>query len=408
MRKNSLLLSSALIYSPAIVHSSAYANNLDALIGPIYAALNVVSREMVGFIPSVSRNSNAELASVGKGVTYNIAPAATGGDIVADMNYVTPDDKTNGTGQMLMTNAKFSNFYLTGEEQLGLSNGAGAENVVVDNIAESFRYLTNLIEQDIAALAIQAASRAVGVPGTTPFAGTDLKDVALVRQILDDNGAPKTGRSMVINSTSAVNLRSKPELNKANEAGSTMTLRQGEILDLHGFSIKETGASVDHAAGDAANATTDNAGYAVGTTVINLAATGTGAVLVGDVVTVAGDPNAYMIETGLADVSAGGAIKLTAPGLRVAIPASAQALTLKADFASNVAFSRDAIHLATRIPAAPKEGDIAIDKMIVTDQRSGLVFEIRVIPGNRMVSYEIAIVWGAAAIKPAHIGLLMG
>lgn len=69
--------------------------------------------------------------------------------------------------------------------------------------------------------------------------------------------------------------------------------------------------------------TSNTAGYAVGATAVTLI-TGSGAVLVGDEVKFTGDDTHYTITTG---VSAAGTIHFT-PGLKVAIPASATAMSI--------------------------------------------------------------------------------
>lgn len=394
--------------SAPVILSGAYANTLTGIIGDLYAGLDVVSRELVGFLPSVSRNASAERAAVGQNVNYPIVPSATASNITPAMTVPTPADQTIGYGQMTITKARKVAFGWTGEEQRGLNvQGPGYLSVQADQFAQALRTLVNEFEADVAAEAAAGASRATGTAGTTPFA-SGVGDTAQLRKILDDNGAPLSGRSLIINTAAGANLRTNTQLTKVNEAGAQMTLRDGMLLDMHGFMIKESAQAVQHTAGTAASSTTDNAGYAVGATEITLASAGTGTFLPGDVVTFAGDTNQYVIVTGDADVSGGGTIVIQEPGLRVAIPASTTAITRKASYAANVGFSSDAIMIAARQPALPSQGDLAIDRMPLTDPRSGITFEVAIYPGYRMIEAEVALAWGQHVVKPEHIGLLMG
>lgn len=404
-RMNSILLARR---APIVgYYPSAYANTLTGLLPSLYAGMDVVSRELVGLIPGVSRSPSAERAAVGQSVTYHVAPPATAGDVIPAMSVPEPTDQVIGTGTLAITKSRQTNFGFTGEEQRGLNTSIGYSQLQADMFAQGLRTLVNEMEADGVAAAVAAASRATGTAGTTPFA-SGVGDSAQVRKILDDNGAPQSGRSLVVNTASGANLRTNTQLTKANEAGSTMTLRDGELLNMHGFSIRETGQGVTHTAGTAASATTDNAGYAVGSTEITLASAGTGSIKAGDVVSFAGDTNKYVIETGDADVSGGGTITIAKPGLRVAIPAAATAITVADDYDANVAFTQDAIVLAARAPALPQEGDLALDRMLLTDPRSGLVFEVSLYPGYRKIRAEVAMAWGWKAVKSEHIALLLG
>jgi hypothetical protein len=179
------------------------------------------------------------------------------------------------------------------------------------------------------------------------------------------------------------------------------------VSRLPGFNIHKTGKTQRHTAGTGASATTTNAGFAVGVTTFALASAGTGTIVAGDVVTFAGDTNKYVVVTGDADVSNGGSIVLAAPGLKQAIPAAATAITVSAAHDISTALHRNALHLVARPPAAQK-GDLSTDVELMVDPISGLVFEVRLIPGVRMVQMEVGCAWGVKAVDPEHIAGIIG
>jgi hypothetical protein len=199
-------------------------------------------------------------------------------------------------------------------------------------------------------------------------------------------------------------MRTLTQLTKANEAANTTLLRQGVLLDVHGFEIRESAQTKTFTKGTGASYTSTAAGFAVGTTSIPLI-TGTGTVLAGDVVTFAGDTNKYVVTTG---VAAPGTIVLAAPGLLQAIPASATALTVVGTSTRNLAFAGTALILAARLPALPDGGDMAVDRTTVVDPRSGMAFEIAMYAQYRQMQYEISAAWGVKCVKPEHTAILLG
>jgi hypothetical protein len=88
--------------------------------------------------------------------------------------------------------------------------------------------------------------------------------------------------------------------------------------------------------------------------------------------------------------------------------ASGAAVTVAAAATCNMGFSRSALVLACRAPALPEEGDMATDRLLVTDPRTGLTFDVAMYPQYRRVRYEVALAWGSANIKPQHTALLLG
>lgn len=383
------------------------ANTITGLIPTMYNALDVVSREITGLIPAVTSDMTYERAAVGQTVRTPVAPASTASDITPAVTPPNDGDQTIGYTDMTITKARRVPIRWNGEERLGLDNNGAQYNVIFrDQMAQAMRVLTNEVEADLAALHVYA-SRAYGTAGTTPF-GSGLGETANIRKLLVDNGAPTSDLNLVMNTSAGANLRTLTQLTKVNEAGDSSMLRQGVLLDIHGMALRESAQIVTSTAGTGASATTNTAGYAIGATVITLASAGTGTIVAGDVITFAGDTNKYVVASGDADVSNGGTITLAAPGLRKALAASAIAITVNAAAARNMAFSRSAIALATRAPALPAEGDSASDRFMLTDPNSGLSFEVSMYKQYRQVQYEVALAWGVKAVKPEHMGILLG
>ncbi len=383
------------------------ANDLNGLIPTIYNALDTVSRELVGIIPAVSSDMTFERAAKGQKVKSPVTSGATATDITPDVTPPDDGDQNVGSIEMEITKARRVPVRWNGEEKRGLDNNGASYNVILrDQFAQGMRTLVNEVEADLAALHLKA-SRAVGTAGTTPFA-SGLGDTAQALKLLKDNGAPASDLQMVIDTTAGANMRTLAQLNKANEANDDSLLRRGVLLDVHGFAIRESAQIKSHTAGTGALATTDATGYAVGAKEITLASAGTGTILIGDAISFAGDPNKYIVVAGDTDVSNGGKVTIAAPGLRKAIPAAATAITVTAGSVRNMVFPRSAIALATRAPALPQQGDSAVDRTIITDPVSGLSFEVSVYAQYRQVQYEIALAWGCAALKPEHIGLVLG
>jgi hypothetical protein len=374
-------------------------NNLTNLIPDTYAALDVVSRELTGFLPGVQRDAGVDRVAVNQSVRISQAPANSAGeDITPAMSDPSAADQTIGNATLTISKQRAFPFSWSGEEQHGVNQGPGYLTIKQGQIAQALRAAVNEVENDLADAAAAGASRAYGTAGTTPFAST-LADPAQARKILDDNGAPMSGRSLVIDTAAGANLRTLAQLTKANEAGSAMTLRDGELLNLHGFSVRESAQINNATAGTGASYLLD-AALSVGDTTISVD-TGSGTILAGDVVTIGN--HKYVAATALS----GGDFTIASPGIREAVADNA-AITVNATSARNVAFSQDSLLLAARLPMVPEEGDKAIDSEIITDPRTGLSFELRVYPGYRMNRYEIALAWGVKALKSDHIALLLG
>ena len=75
---------------------------------------------------------------------------------------------------------------------------------------------------------------------------------------------------------------------------------------------------------------------------------------------------------------------------------------------TSLAFDRNAIVLATRLPFLPDGGDEARARTTVIDTFTGLAFEVAEYRQYRQVKYEISIAWGVGMVKPEHVIALVG
>lgn len=385
-------------------------NTLTDLVPDLYAAIDRVSRELTGFIPAVSRDSRAERAAKGDTVRVPVTTSESSKSITP--SNTSPDSGGNTVNNRTITidKAKAVEVQFTGEEIMGLQNqdadGAdGFENIRQDRFFQAMRTLVNEVESDIAGMYHNAA-RAHGSAGTAPFGTTDdFSDFAGVMRILDENGAPEPDRQLVNGPAAFENLRGQQTgvLQKANEAGTDEALREGMFGQVHGMTIRHSAQVISHTSGGASGYQTNGTSIASGDTAIPVD-TGSGDWNQGDVTSPSGQDFKYVLNAAQTN---GGDLSINEPGLESSI-ADNTSISDPSDYVANMAFHRDAIQLATRMPALPPDGDSAADRTTITDPQTGLSFDIARYDQYRQVHYEIALAWGVDVTKEEWLALLLG
>lgn len=365
-----------------------------------HIAANVVSRELHGLIPAVARNSTADKAAVNQTIYVPIAPASTSATITAGQLPPDTGDQTISSSSITISNFKAVPVRWTGEEQAQLNTGAGYQTIFGNQLEEAIRTLVNEMEATLGGL-YTGASRAVRPNGTTLFDASDYQDLANVRKELNVNGAPMMDRHLILSNVAGAAFAGNAQNTAVNTTGDNTIMNQGLLGTRFGMNLRESHQIQDHTAGTSSGHLVNDASLAVGDTTITVD-TGSGTILAGDIVSFAGDSNEYVVATALS----GSTFTIAAPGLLTAV-ADNSAITVRSDANRSMAFSRNALMLATRIPYAPAEGDSAMNSTVITDPRSGLSFELRQYGEYRRVKYEVAAAWGAAVIKPEHLMLLV-
>lgn len=374
------------------------ANTFDPLLTVLMARSLMVLRQQC----VMPRLVNHDLANIpmemGDAVNLSIPSALTVEDVVPGKDPITPQDSAPSKVTVTLNQWKKTNFHLTDKERGNIIGGipGGQSDEAVKALANNVNaYLFSLYT---------GVYGYVGTAGTTPFA-TDLSDAAALRGVLNKQLAPPDPRVMVLDVDADVKLSANPYLAAAYARGDTEANRTGRVGPVAGFDrVFWDQAVPTHAAGTAAGATTNTAGYAVGVKTVTLASAGTGTFVVGDIITFAGDTQTYVITAGDADVSNGGTISFE-PGLKVAIPTSATAITRKASHVVNLGFHRDAIAFASR----PLQTEAAKGNTLsVADPVSGLVLRIEMIRQGKQDVIEYDILYGASLVRRELIARLAG
>src|SRR5687767_8346864 len=115
------------------------ANTITDLVPKMYAALDRVSRELVGFIPAVTRDARVERAAKDQPVLVPIAPAATAADSTPGVTAPDTGDQTIGNVEVKITKSRHVPVRWNGEETKGLNNAGTYNDILTNQFEQAFR-----------------------------------------------------------------------------------------------------------------------------------------------------------------------------------------------------------------------------------------------------------------------------
>lgn len=370
------------------------ANTLTALEPTLFTAAQQVSNEAFGVIDAVSADFNDQGVAIGDAVTVPIAPSRAASDFVPGVNTVQGADATAEDVKVQITKSRKVSWHLTGEQIRSLDNGATSAEWIRQLIAQGMRTLRNEAEADCANAIKVGASRATGTAGTNPFS-SNINAMVDLRKILRDNGAPLADMSLCFNSTSEAALQKLAIIQQADQAGSPEERRSGNLNRQFGFALRTSAGLELHTAGTGASYLT-NGVTAEGAR--NIAVdTGTGTILDGDVVTIAGTQ--YVVNNGLDT----GVIKIGRPGALAEISDNT-AVALAADYTPILGFERSAVAAVMRPPIIPMNP--TIQQLPISDQE-GMTYLLLDIAQYGQRTWELHLAWGFKVVQGEHVAILL-
>lgn len=373
------------------------ANDLSAIIPKIVAGGLLALRRFTTLPALINTNYSTEAAGKGDTINVPLPVALPAIDVTPAATPPAGNDITPTTVAIQLNKWRQSTpFHLTDKDLHEVEQ----RSVLPMQASEAIAGLAEDLNANIFA-EYKGVYGYVGTAATTPFA-SDLTAATNARKTLNNQKAGLQDRRIVLNPDAMANALGNRAIQDASfRRQGEDTVRTGVIGEILGFTWVEDQQVPSHTAGTASGATTNNAGYAVGAKTVTLASAGTGTILVGDVITFAGDTQTYTVTTGDADVSNGGTVSFE-PGLVVAIPTSNTAITLKATHVVNLAFQRAAFALAMR-PLADMtvEGAPAAFIQSAVDPVSGLTLRLEVTRQHKRWAWAFDILYGVKLVRPA-------
>jgi P22 coat protein - gene protein 5 len=296
-------------------------------------------------------------------------------------------------------------------------------------IVEAARAIANEVDRSLIGL-YKGVYNYAGTAGTTPFA-SDLSAVLAARKQLNNNNALLNDRRVVLNTDAEANALGLPAFQQYLQAGTDVTIREGQIgrkLGMDWFldqnlptftagnfasgTVKTTALPQATTTADASNPQQHNPRtvYSVAVDSAGNAATAK----LGDVFTVAGDSQTYVVTADVTSAASGTASAQTAvisfsPAPKVQWTVGS-VLTFKASRAVNLVFHRDAFALAVR-PLDTSNMDKELGGaqfMTMVDPLTGIPLRLEIRREYKRIRWSLDCLWGVGLIRPETACVLAG
>lgn len=247
-----------------------------------------------------------------------------------------------------------------------------------------------------------------GTAGTTPF-GSNTQVLATANRMLSTAKAPKIDRALLVDEFAYSNATQLNIFQQADQSGTVETLTDAIIPRRIGYSWGEDQNVLTHAATGNTGDAVDTAAVAGATSITIDDAAGSlpTAPTVGDVFTIAGNTQQYVVTSYTAGTTDG--VAGISPAL-VADVADGDVLTFVGSHVMNLAFQRDAFHVAIRptdqVLMTPAEQ--VYYRQNIIDPISGISMTMCIFEKYHQTMLEVSALWGVACPRPDYAVRILG
>lgn len=392
------------------------ANTLTVAVPKIFAQGMLALRENAVTPRLVLTDFGSEVRQRGDTIDITIPSSLAVSDVTPSQVPPAPSNLSPTKVQIPLSYWKKVDFSLTDKEVGEIINGVRNQQV-----SEAVKALANFVDVTVLGLTASGTESVfghVGTPGTTPFnTANDVTDATNARKLLNKQLAPMSPRFAILDPDAEANALGKQRaFQDASWRGDAEGIKLGQIGTKFGIDwwMNQNVQSFTFGTlsdGSGHKALINDAAVAIGQTSVNMDAVSlTGTVKIGDIFTVAGDTQQYVV-TANATAAANAIAVSFAPGAKVAWADDAQATFVGAAGATevrNIVAHRDAFALAVR-PLSAAEGFTGGNEiMSEMDPVSGLSLRLEVSRQHKQTNFSFDILFGCKCIRPDLAVILAG
>ena len=378
-------------------------NNLSEAVPQLLAQGLLALREMCT-MPQLVNSGYSEIARRrGQTITVPIPTQVTVSDVTPNATPPSTADADLDGVNIPLTYWREAPFYMTDQDMRSVQEGT-----IPMVASEAIRALANDVNSKIFATWKSATNGIygyVGTAGTTPFASS-VADATNARKVLNNQLCPTDNRRLVLDPDAEASALALAPFYDMSQRGDTGGIREGSIGRKFGFDVYMDQQIPSYTKQGAGTVLVDQADVAVGDTSVHLDGVTT-ALGQGDVFTVAGDSQTYIVLTAGSLATADQDITLFAPAAKVAWADNA-AVTLKDTRVLNMAFHRDAFAFANAPFDDPALRGLGAIVESAVDPVSGLTLRLEVSREHKRTRFSYDILYGCALIRPELACIVAG
>jgi len=364
------------------------ANTLSPIITKVLGRFMLSLRGHTVMPMFVNNSFSADAKQKGETVDITVGSALSVTDVSPGATPITPSDSAPTTVPITLNNWKHVAIHLKDDELHKIDKDAMFMPVQMASAATAMGDSIN----DSIFLATKKFYGYAGVAGTTPFASSE-QEFLDANLVLEQQLCPKGDRFCVIDPFAEAKALKLGVFKDVSQSGDPNLIREAIIGRKLGATWAQDQRVPLHTAGTSSGHLINNGGgYAAGTKTVTVD-TGSGTMLVGDIITFAGVTGTYVVTSALAANSVS-----FEPGLAGAVADNA-AITVKASHRLNSVFHRDAIGFASRPMGSEMDKLLAGQVFPFIDPVTKMAFRVEVIRQNKQWVWDIDCLWGVDCIR---------